>query len=179
VAPTTEEGGTTFLNVDLEVISRAPLDPLVQAFGRKVDVLHVGPWGQRYAAHVEVAGSGYRANADLLIRRLVTLVKALPRNARRLWDTAQSREFNVGIEAAAKSRTFELRLEPETLMAVAGVAGRIVITVYAPERIHKPPTTPEPKRVAQARQPSGPLDDGRQSTMAPRQRTGRATRTNR
>ena len=69
------------MNVDLEVISRTPLDPLVQAFGRKVDVLHVGPWGRRYGAHVEVAGSGYRGNADSLIRRLVTLVKALPRNA--------------------------------------------------------------------------------------------------
>jgi hypothetical protein len=175
----TEEEGTTFLNVDLEVISRTPLDPLVQAFGRNVDVLHVGPWGQRYGAHVEVAGSGCRGNADSLIRRLVTLVKALPRSARRLWDTAQSREFNVGIEAAAKSRTFELRLEPETLMAVAGVAGRIVITVYAPERINGPPTTPERKRVAQERQSSGPLGDGKQSTKAPRQRTGRATRTNR
>jgi hypothetical protein len=87
-----------------------------------------------------VAGSGYRGNADSLLRRLVTLVKALPRNARRLWNTAQSREFNVGIEAAAKSRTFELRLEPETLMAVAGVA--------------------------QERQPSGPLDDGKRSTIA-------------
>ena len=175
----TEEEGTTFLNVDLEVISRTPLGPFVQAFGRKVDVLHVGPWGRRYGAHVEVAGSGYRGNADSLIRRLVTLVKALPRNARRLWDTAQSREFNVGIEAAAKSRTFELRLEPETLMAVAGIAGRIVITVYAPERINESPTTPERKRVAQERQPSGPLGDGKRSTMAPRQRTGRATRTNR
>ena len=53
----TEEEGTTCLNVDLEVISRTPLDPLVQAFGRKVDVLHVGPWGQRYGAHVEVAAA--------------------------------------------------------------------------------------------------------------------------
>ena len=66
-----------------------------------------------------MAGSGYRGNADSLIRRVVTLIKALPRSARRRWDTAQSREFNVGIEAAAKSRTFELRLERETLMAVA------------------------------------------------------------
>jgi hypothetical protein len=175
----TEEEGTTFLNVDLEVISRTPLDPLVQAFGRKVDVLHVGPWGRRYGAHVEVAGSGYRGNADSLIRRLATLIKALPQSARRLWDTAQSREFNVGIEAAAKSRTFELRLERETLMAVAGIAGRIVITVYAPERMHEPPTTPERKRVAQEGQPPGLLGDGKRSTMAPRQRTGRATRTNR
>ena len=102
-----------------------------------------------------MAGSGYRGDADSLIRRVVTLIKALPRSARRRWDTAQSREFNVGIEAAAKSRTFELRLERETLMAVAGVAGRIVITVYAPERIHEPPTTPERKRVAQERQPPG------------------------
>jgi hypothetical protein len=175
----TDEEGTTFLNVDLEVISRTPLDPLVQAFGRKVDVLHVGPWGRRYGAHVEVAGSGYRGNADSLIRRLATLIKALPQSARRLWDTAQSREFNVGIEAAAKSRTFELRLERETLMAVAGIAGRIVITVYAPERMHEPPTTPERKRVAQEGQPPGLLGDGKRSTMAPRQRTGRATRTNR
>jgi hypothetical protein len=175
----TEEEGTTFLNVDLEVISRTPLDPLVQAFGRKVDVLHVGPWGRRYGAHVEVAGSGYRGNADSLIRRLATLIKALPQSARRLWDTAQSREFNVGIEAAAKSRTFELRLERETLMAVAGIAGRIVITVYAPERMHEPPTTPERKRVAQEGQPPGLLGDGKRSTMAPRQRTGRASRTNR
>ena len=175
----TDEEGTTFLNVDLEIISRTPLDPLVQTFGRKVDVLHVGPWGRRYGAHVEVAGSGYRANADRLIRRLVSLVNALPRSARRLWDTAESREFNVGIEAAAKSRTFELRLEPETLMAVAGVAGRIVVTVYAPERIHEPPTTFERKRVAQERQPSGLLGDGKRSTMAPRRRTGHATGTNR
>ena len=55
-APMTEEEGTTFLNVDLEVISRTPLDPLVEAFGRKVDVLHVGPWGQRYGAHPTLLG---------------------------------------------------------------------------------------------------------------------------
>jgi len=174
----TEEEGTTFLNVDLEVISRTPLDPLVRAFGRKVDVLHVGPWGRRYGAHVEVAGSGYRGNADSLIRRLVTLVKALPRNARRLWDTAQSRVFNVGIEAAAKSRTFELRLEPETLMAVAGVAGCIVITVYAPERTDEAPTAPERSRTAKERHPSGSPDDGKRRTSL-RQRTGRTTRTGR
>ncbi|HEY7025071.1 MAG TPA: hypothetical protein VH371_08940 [Candidatus Limnocylindrales bacterium] len=141
---TTEEEGTTFANVDLEVISRSPLDPLVQAFGRKVDVLYVGPWGRRYGAFVEAAGSGYRGTANSLIRRLVALVKALPRNARRLWDTAQSRDFDIGIEAGAKSRTFELRLEPDTLKAVTDVGGRIVITVYAPERIHEAPT-PEPK----------------------------------
>jgi hypothetical protein len=36
-----DDEGTHFLNVDLEVFSRAPLDGLVAAFGDKVDVLHV------------------------------------------------------------------------------------------------------------------------------------------
>jgi hypothetical protein len=56
-----DEEGTHFLNVDLEIFSRARLDPIVDAFGEKVSVLHV----------------------------------------------ADSREFNVGIEAAARLRMFE------------------------------------------------------------------------
>jgi hypothetical protein len=178
VALISEQAGTTFLNVDLEVISKTPLDPLVLAFGRRVDVLHVGPWGRRYGAHVEVAGSGCRGNANSLVRRLVILVKGLPRNARRLWDTAQSREFNVGIEAASKSRTFELRLNTETLRAVTDIAGRIVITVYAPERIIEAPTRGR-KRIPQERQHSGAPGKGKRRTMAPRQRPGRPTGTNR
>jgi hypothetical protein len=73
----------------------------------------------------------------MLMRRMVGLVKRLPRPARRLWNQAKSREFNIGIEAAARSTTFELGLEPKTLAAVASVGGRVVVTVYAPERIRK------------------------------------------
>jgi hypothetical protein len=129
------EEGTQFLNVDLDIFSRVPLDPIVEAFGKKVFVLHVGKWGRRYSAHVELSGSGADKRADLLVRRLVGLVKELPRGARRVWNEAESREFNLGIEAARRSQMFELRLQPETLEAVASVDGRIVITVYAPERL--------------------------------------------
>ena len=137
------EEGTHFLNVDLDIFSRARLDPIVDAFGEKVFVLHVGKWGRRYGAHFELRGSGIQPatasqtrvskQADRLVQRFVGLVKQLPRPARQLWNNADSREFNVGIEAAARSRMFELRLEPKTLEAVATVDGRIVITVYAPE----------------------------------------------
>ena len=127
--------GTQFLNVDLDMFSQVPLDPIVEAFGTKVFVLHVGKWGRRYSAHVELSDSGTDKRADRLVRRLVGLVKKLPRRARSVWNEAESREFNLGIEAAARSRMFELRLEPETLKAVASVGGRIVITVYAPERL--------------------------------------------
>lgn len=102
------EEGTHFLNVDLDIFSRARLDPIVDAFGEKVFVLHVGKWGRRYSAHFELSGSGIHPppashnrvakEADRLVQRFVGLVKQLPRPARQLWNKADSREFNVGIE---------------------------------------------------------------------------------
>jgi len=129
---------THLLNVDLDIVSRTPLESLVAAFGRKVDVLDVGKWGRRYGARLEVGGSGEGnegAEADRLIRRFVALVEALPKGTRRLWDGAQLREFSVGIEAAAKSPLWEWKIQPRTLEGVARVGARVSVTVYAPERI--------------------------------------------
>ena len=130
-----DEDRTHFLNVDLDVFSRTPLDPLVAAFGEKVFVLHVGKWRRRYSAHFELHGYSKNPSADVLIKRFVQLVKRLPKPARRLWNKAYAREFNIGIEAVTKSAVFELRLQPETLSDVAAVRGRVVVTVYAPERV--------------------------------------------
>jgi hypothetical protein len=132
-----DEEQTHLLNVDLDIVSRSPLDTLVQAFEGKVDVLHVGKLGRRYSARLEVGGSGYRAEANRLVRRFVALVEALPKGPRLLWDGAQLREFNVGIEAAARSPLWEWRIHPTTLEGVARVNGQIIITVYAPERLRR------------------------------------------
>src|SRR6267378_955547 len=94
---------TNLLNVDLDIVSDSPLEPLVEAFGEKVDVLHVGKWGRRYGARLEVGGSGDQDDPNELINRFVTVVEALPKSRRKLWNQARSREFNVGIEAAARS----------------------------------------------------------------------------
>ena len=131
---------THLLNVDLDIVSDSPLEPLVEAFGEKVDVLHVGKWGRRYGARLEVGGSGDQDDPNELINRFVTVVEALPKSRRKLWNQARSREFNVGIEAAARSPMFEWRVHPKTLAAVVRVDGRIVVTVYAPERM---PTVPK------------------------------------
>lgn len=129
--------GTQFLNVDLDIFAKVPLDAIVEAFGDDVIVLHAGRRGRRYSAHVELGSSGAESarQADRVVRQLVRLVERLPRKARRLWNLADAREFNLGIEAAAKSPAFELRLQPATLEAVANVNGRIVFTVYAPRLV--------------------------------------------
>jgi hypothetical protein len=165
-----EQERTKFLNVDLEVFSRSPLDPLVAAFGKKVDILHVGKWDRRYAAHLEVSGSGYQADADRLIRRFVAMVKALPKSGRRLWDQAQSRDFNLGVEAASKSRPLELKLQPETIAAVASVKGSVVITVYAPDRL---PADLNPGPPNKTMEPATPIKVRTRRGSSPRRWGGR------
>jgi hypothetical protein len=127
--------GTQFLNVDLDVFSKVPLDPIADAFGERVLVLHVGRRGRRFGAHFELNSYTRNPQADRLIWRFVQLIRKLPRPARRLWNEADAREFNIGIEAAEKSPPFEMRLQPKTMAAVVSVHGRIVVTVYAPERV--------------------------------------------
>jgi hypothetical protein len=122
---------TCFMDVDLDILSRVPLDPLVAALGKKVGVHYVGREGRAYGAHLHLADA-YKKTADTRMRELVRLVRQLPPLPRKLWYSARSREFNLGIQAAAAPRYHELRLKPETLEAVARVKGSVVVTTYAP-----------------------------------------------
>ena len=127
------EDETEFLNVDLEVFSRSSLAPFVKGLGRSVHVLHEGRWGRKYAACLELWVSGSGQKADVIIRRMVHLLSKMPRAAQRLWNGAQVKQFNLGIQAALKPRSFELSLQPDTLRAVARLGARLVVTVYAAE----------------------------------------------
>ena len=123
-----EKNATRFLNVDLDIKSKSPLDSLVKAFGRRVVMLHVGKEGREYGAHLELATESN--SPDVLLRRFVALINHLPRSAKQHWNRARAREFNIGIQAGAKPHSTELRLQPATLRAVAGVRARIGLTVY-------------------------------------------------
>ena len=124
----TTDSNTRFLNVDLDLWSAASLDPLVKAFGRTVLVLYSGKEGRRYSAHLELATP--LADADRVIRRFVRLVERLPRTARTLWNRAQTREFNIGVQAEATPLRYDLQLKPETVLAMARVHARLGVTVY-------------------------------------------------
>src|SRR5574341_2109022 len=126
---------TEFLNVDLDVFSRERLTPFVNGLGKSFFVLHEGRWGRKYAAILELAagGSSQRNNPDRLIRRMVTLLNKMPRTARSLWDRAQVKQFNIGIQAALKPHAFDIQIGQETLQEVAGLGARLIVTVYAAE----------------------------------------------
>ncbi len=124
---------THFANVDLDIFSRARLEPLIAAFGKRVFVHYVGPERGMFGAHLSL--SSYGQSADTLTRGLCRLVSRLPSEARRLWDSAKQRDFNVGIEAGLEPHSHELRLTERTVAWVARLGGSIVITTYAPEVI--------------------------------------------
>jgi hypothetical protein len=122
---------TQFLNVDLDIWSRQPLQPLVKAFGPKAFALHVGKESRRrHGAHLELV-LAERRSADEVISGLVKLVKRLPPWARLSWKQAEVRQFNVGIQAGTKPFGYELGIQPETLRAIADVNAGLVFTVYA------------------------------------------------
>ena len=131
---------TRYLNVDLDVASSVPLEGLVAAMGPRVLVLHVGRHGTSCEAHVELGTSHTDVSPDKAIRGLVRIVERLPVRERRVWDSALSREFNIGIEAGLRPHAFEVRLEPSTVQALVGVGATVVVTVYA--AVAGAPTTP-------------------------------------
>lgn len=132
---------TRYINVDLDIFSRVSLKKLVDAMGEEAFVLFVGGKGQKHEAHIELAGSHFGMSADRTIMGLIGLIQRLPAGYRKIWDSARSREFNVGIEAGLEPHGFQLRLHRRTVEAVREVGGALVITVYAPvleEAVSKP-----------------------------------------
>lgn len=120
-----------FLNVDLDIYSRTKLEPLVAAFGENVFVLYAGRERGLYSAHLELAG--YCKTADAAIRSLAALVCRLPPAKRKLWNAATTRDFNIGVQSAARDRPFEMELAAPTIRLVSSLNARVVVTVYPPE----------------------------------------------
>jgi hypothetical protein len=124
---------TEFLNVDFDILSASPLESLARAFGSSVSVLYVGKEGDHFGAHFEIR-KVYGKNAEQLVREFVALVKNLPSSARRLWDGATSRDFNVGVQGGFEPRMYETALSSAVLRLIAEVGGCLTFTVHAAAR---------------------------------------------
>ena len=118
-----------FLNIDLHVRSRRSLEPLLDAW----------PWAQapdrepgRAPLWLVVSLRGSPKTAEQTVLQLVQLVGALPRSARRCWNEASSRVFDIGIQAGLTPISFEdVQLREESLRAIVRLRGRVLVTVYS------------------------------------------------
>ena len=120
-----------FLNVDLEVRSPTDLQPLIDDLGEDVVNLHAGRVHDHHLATFEATVTG---DANHLIGYFCGLVDNLAPEARRSWDEAFSKVFDIGYEAGVGPKSYESDLQPETVAAVARVGAAIRVTIYPPSK---------------------------------------------
>lgn len=94
-------------------------------------MLYAGRNRRKYSAHLEIARN--TRTADSTIRALCSLIDALPKPERSLWNTASVRTFSVGIQAGGKPNPCDFVIRPGTVDAVSALRAQIVFTVYPPE----------------------------------------------
>jgi hypothetical protein len=119
-----------FLNVDLEIRSAQSLQLLLDSLGDAVFVLHSDSTPDQSFASLELADNR-DTNADRTITQFCDLIQALPDAARQLWDTANTKIFDVGYQLESTDKSWVMsELAAATLDRLAKVGGRLRMTVY-------------------------------------------------
>jgi hypothetical protein len=141
-----DERATHFLNVDLELKSRADLSPILVALGEKVVVLRSEKLRGIYYASLELCEFSRYVDPETCIARLVQLVRRLPPSARRCWKSARQRRFDIGVQAVGTGGPYATHITAATLRRVAEEDAEIAITVYAPSARERRVRPQQPKR---------------------------------
>jgi hypothetical protein len=122
---------TRLLNVDIDVKSVAEPEPLIKALGWPVLCQRVGKVGR--AHWVRFMLSRQPASPADAILGFAKLVTKLPDDHRAIWEKAQSKEFDIGIESGFEPFSAEWVLERRVIEVIAELGARLRITVYAPD----------------------------------------------
>ena len=121
---------TEFETVDLDVRSRRSLASLLAAWPWAQTPGHVGKTAPRWLL---VRPRGFPRTADQFVKEFAQLVDKLPSAAKRCWNQASSRTFDIGIQAGLTPDRFEdVRLSPDSLRRLSRLRASILVTVYAP-----------------------------------------------
>jgi hypothetical protein len=122
-----------FLAIDLDVRSRRSLAPLVAAWPESYQPL-TGKNG-RPDSHWLILNAGLAETAEAAAKELLKHIRALRGDARRCWNHAHRRVFDIGVRAGGPGRrAFEqVRLTAETLGYIAAAGAQVQVTVYPPE----------------------------------------------
>lgn len=121
---------THFLNVDLELVTRGEVAPLLALWSSNVTVLRNSIDDDRRTVWLELNTQPREAEHALL--GFLDLVGKLPDEVRDLWNGCDDRCFNVGIQAGGGPHSATYTISPRTLGRIAGVMARIAVTVYGP-----------------------------------------------
>lgn len=121
---------THFINVDLDLESDTPLNPIFEFWGERVFVLHHDGTPERgWSCGLELAPE--KRTAEEAIVTFVELVTELPTELRERWDSLTTRKLDVGVQAGAHPRSWNFAVTAETLARLGEIDAQLVCTVYA------------------------------------------------
>lgn len=121
-----------FLNVDLEVEAKEPLDYICAEFST-TDAHHLynGESKRGYLANFECACGGSGCDPDSIINEFCDLIELFDEKAMKLWDSALSRTFDIGYEIDPKEKNrFHSELKVQTIKRISDIGASVVFTVY-------------------------------------------------
>ena len=122
---------SSFINVDLELLSSEDLAPLRAHFGDGVLELQCGETDDGFFLAVEpLVGRTLVPDALQCTDILLGLVDALPSDLRKIWDRCRSRRFDYGFEGGIEGRPLSVVLDTERLGRLAARGIEVAITLY-------------------------------------------------
>ncbi|MEM9481611.1 MAG: hypothetical protein AAGA58_18325 [Verrucomicrobiota bacterium] len=121
----------TFLNVDLEIETPEPLDRacggLLEAEAFK---LYDGETKGGFLATFEVKDGLLNTDPNSIINTFCDIVAGFDERARRIWDRASRRTFDIGYETDDKDGSFHSELKNDVLARVAELSADVRLTLY-------------------------------------------------
>lgn len=120
-----QKSAAHFLNVDLDLESRAGLAALLEALEPHVFVLY------RTAGRASVELAKQPRSAEEAVGRFVRLVQSLDVKGKRAWGQCSKRVLNIGFQAGESPRQSVVPLSAALMQKVAKVSLGLAFTVYA------------------------------------------------
>lgn len=126
---------THFLNVDLEIESHHNLQPVVEDFGDDVHNLYCGEAQGHYLASFELRGAS-GTDPDSIIYSFCTLIESFDNEAKRLWESAFTKVFDIGYEAGSEPISYSSEIRVGTIERVALLGASVRVTIYPSSSIN-------------------------------------------
>lgn len=124
-----------FLNVDLEIVTaREPVE-LLRELGDRVILLYSGGNPEGYLTCLDL--SDFQETPHEIVERFAKLLAKLTPTARKEWDNAKAKRFDIGFETEAASTPVQYTLDAGSMKKIVECGASLAITVYPCQKLLK------------------------------------------
>lgn len=124
--PSAEPATLRFINVDLDIESAEDLALLIAAMEPHAYSLARPPGSASFEINEPSPN-----DPDSVIQEFIRIVKSLPPAARRVWEGASKRVFDIGMQSGRHPSSVSFKFAVDTLRGAADIEADIAITMYA------------------------------------------------